>query len=303
MRALADNSDENIWRKTDIKGIVTKILSFEHYVLCDDGKTYLCRLRGKQRRIGEVYVGDKVEFTTCGKIGNIENVLPRKNSLIRPYVANIDIAFIVVAIEPEPDLLLVDKLIVSCFNSDIKPIIVVNKCDIKSDTLSMIEKDYGEHFKILTVSAINSRGIDELAKFCEGKTVCFCGQSAVGKTTILNALTGLNAKTGGLSKIKRGRNTTRHIEAYEVCGGLVVDTCGFSLLDVDGIKAEELGLYYPEFDEGRASCKFSTCTHISEPECQIKKEVESGKISISRYNRYKELFEEIKNGRNKNERN
>ncbi len=303
MRALAVSSDENIWRKTDIKGTVTKILSFEHYVYAEDGKSYLCRLRGKQRRLGEVYVGDKVEFSAGGKIGNIERVLPRLNSLTRPYVSNIDVAFIVVATEPYPDYLLVDKLIVSCFDSDIKPVIVVNKADLNSEVGEEIEKDYGEHFKIYKVSALEGVGMEELLSEVEGKTVCLCGQSAVGKTTMLNAITGLNAKTGGLSKIKRGRNTTRHIEMYRVGGGFIVDTCGFSLLDIEGVKAEELGLYYPEFDEGRGDCKFSTCTHIAEPDCKIKEDVNSGKISKSRYDRYKILFEELKNGRDKNERN
>lgn len=303
MQGLADNSDENIWRKTDIKGTVIKILSFEHYVHAEDGKVYLCRLRGKQRMVGEVYVGDKVEFSFSGKSGNIEKVLPRRNKLTRPYVANIDLAFIVIASEPEPDFLLVDKLIVTCFDRGVKPIIVVNKSDLGENIVQSVLHDYGEHFKVYVVSALGGAGTKELIDEIKGKTVCFCGQSAVGKTTLMNSLTGLAENTGGLSKIKRGRNTTRHVESYPLLGGFIVDTCGFSLLDIEGIKAEELGLYYPEFEESRADCKFSTCTHIAEPVCGVKSALEKGLISRNRYVRYKILFEEIKNGRDKNEKN
>ncbi len=250
-----------------------------------------------------MYVGDRVEFTPAPKMGNIERVLPRKNSLTRPYVANLDKAFIVVAGEPEPDYLLVDKLIVSCFKGDITPIIVVNKSDISQDTIDEVNRAYGEHFKVYALSALTREGLEEIVDEVKGKTVCFCGQSAVGKTTLMNALTGLDETTGGLSKIKRGRNTTRHVESYPLFGGFIVDTCGFSLLDIEGVRPEELGLYYPEFDEGRAKCKFSTCTHTAEPVCGVKDMVENGLVSKARYDRYKILFEELKNGRDKNERN
>lgn len=297
------NLDENIWRKTDIKGTVTKILSFEHYVHAEDGKVYLCRLRGKQRRVGEVYVGDRVEFSISGRSGNIEKVLPRENCLTRPYVANVDVAFIVISPLPEPDYLLVDKLIVSCFDRKVRPVIVVNKSDCSKDVSNYVQENYGKHFKVHSVSALTGEGTKELICEIKNKTVCFCGQSAVGKTTLMNTLTGLDKTTGGLSKIKRGRNTTRHVESYPLFGGFIVDTCGFSLLDIEDIKAEELALYYPEFDEGRMECKFSTCTHIAEPICGVKDRVKSGEISPDRYERYKILFDEIKNGRDRNERN
>lgn len=249
-----------------------------------------------------MFVGDKVEFSFSGKSGNIEKVLPRTNCLTRPYVANVDVAFIVIAGEPEPDYLLVDKLIVSCFDRGVKPIIVVNKSDC-SDLVDEVKSNYDKHFKVYGVSALTGEGTELLIDEIKGKTVCFCGQSAVGKTTLMNALTGLDKTTGGLSKIKRGRNTTRHVESYPVFGGFIVDTCGFSLIEVENVKAEELSLYYPEFEEGRMECKFSTCTHISEPICGVKDRLEKGLISQDRYNRYKIIFDELKNGRDKNERN
>ncbi len=295
MQGLADSCVEDIWRTKAIKGIVTKILSFEHYVWGDDGATHVCRLRGRQRLVGDVYVGDKVEFTLSGKYGNIEKVLPRKNALTRPYVANIDVALIVVAGLPEPDLLLVDKLIASCVDKGVEPVICINKEDSNDRSVSeSVKREYGAHFKILSVSAESGQGLDRVLSVVAGKTVCLCGQSAVGKTTLVNALTGRENQTGGMSKINRGRNTTRHVETYKIGDGFLVDTCGFSLLELEGVDERELGFLYPEFDEYREGCKFNTCTHISEPVCGVRDGVESGKIPKGRYERYKILFNELK---------
>lgn len=287
------NSEDDIWRKTDTKGTVVKILSFEHYVYGEDGERYLCRLRGKQRLLGEVYVGDQVEFSKVGKSCNIDKVLPRKNSLTRPYVANVDKAVIVVASRPEPDLCLVDKLIANCIRCEIEPIICVNKDD-ENDTefFNKILTDYAL-FKVIRTSA-KLGDVKSIEEEIKDSTVCLCGQSAVGKTTIINALLGGGDKeTGGLSKIERGRNTTRHVETYRIADGWVVDTCGFSLLEIENIDPRELALYYPEFEEGRMECKFSTCTHISEPICGVKERIGKS-IPIGRYERYKILYEELK---------
>lgn len=288
-----DSYADGIWRKGNTLGTVIKILSFEHYVYGDDGERYLCVLRGRQRLFGEVYVGDRVEFSKSGKAYSIDKVLPRKNSLTRPYVANIDKAIIVVASKPMPDLYLVDKLIVNCIRCDIEPIVCVNKEDENDlDFYEAIRLDYA-CFKVIRASAKEGK-IAEVLKEIVGSTVCLCGQSAVGKTTLINALIGGgDRQTGELSKIHRGRNTTRHVETYRVNDGWVVDTCGFSLLEIEGIEARELALYYPEFEDGRMECKFSTCTHISEPICGVKNRV--GKdIPTGRYERYKILYDELK---------
>lgn len=288
----ADSYADSIWRISNTLGTVIKILSFEHYVYGDDNNRYLCRLRGRQRLKGEVYVGDRVEFTKVGKTYNIEKVLPRKNSLTRPYVANIDKALILVASRPEPDLCLVDKLIANCIKGDVEPIICVNKDDENDvDFYNQILSDYS-CFKVIKISAIEGN-IEEVKGEIAGNTVCLCGQSAVGKTTLINALIGGDKETGSLSKIERGRNTTRHVETYRVHDGWVVDTCGFSLLEIEGIEARELALYYPEFEEGRMKCKFSTCTHISEPICGVK-ELVGKSVPKGRYERYKILYNELK---------
>lgn len=289
----ADNSEDSIWRIGNTKGTVIKILSFEHYVYGDDGERYLCRLRGRQRLVGEVYVGDRVEFSKVGKAYNIEKVLQRKNSLTRPYVANIDKAIIVVAGAPEPDLCLVDKLIANCIRCDIEPIICINKQDENAEGFS--EKLLYEYalFKIVETCAIEGC-VSTVIDLLKGSTVCLCGQSAVGKTTLINAILGNDEReTGGLSKIQRGRNTTRHVEMYRAHDGWIVDTCGFSLLEMEGIEARELALYYPEFDEGRMECKFSTCTHISEPICGVKDRIGKS-VPRGRYERYKLLYEELR---------
>lgn len=289
----ADNYADDIWRISNTKGTVIKILSFEHYVYGDDGERYLCVLRGRQRLFGEVYVGDRVEFSKSNKAYSIDKVLPRKNSLTRPYVANIDKAIIVVASSPEPDLCLVDKLIANCIRCDIEPIVCVNKED-ENDLgfYDTIRADYA-CFKVIRASAKDGE-IGEVLREITGFTVCLCGQSAVGKTTLINALIGDgDRETGELSKIRRGRNTTRHVETYRINGGWVVDTCGFSLLEIEGIEARELALYYPEFEEGRMECKFSTCTHISEPICGVKTRV-GVSVPKGRYERYKILYDELK---------
>ena len=219
--------------------------------------------------------------------------MQRKNSLTRPYVANVDKALIVISSKPEPDLCLVDKIIANCIYSDIDAIICVNKDD-ENDTgfYDKIEQEYA-CFKVIKCSAMMGE-IDEVISEISDSTVCLCGQSAVGKTTLINALLGGGVeKTGGLSKIERGRNTTRHVEAYRVGDGWVVDTCGFSLLEIENIKPHELALYYPEFDEARMECKFSTCTHISEPICGVKDKI-GVSIPKGRYDRYKILYEELK---------
>lgn len=295
MRARADSYGEGIWRIRKIKGVISKILSFEHYVFGEDGKTYVCRLRGRQRLKGEVYVGDKVEFSLSGKYGNIEKVYERKNSLTRPYVANIDVALIVVAGKPEPDLVMVDKLVASCLKNDIEPVLLVNKEDENDSSLkNTLTLEYGRHFTILFISAKEGLGIDKVVDLMKDKTVCLCGQSAVGKTTLVNALTGGNFQTGGMSKINRGRNTTRHIETYKVGEGYLIDTCGFSLLELEGVDERELAFLYPEFDEYREECKFNTCTHTSEPICGVKTALSENKIPKGRYDRYVILFNELK---------
>ncbi|MBR7160073.1 MAG: ribosome small subunit-dependent GTPase A [Clostridia bacterium] len=275
------------------RGIVVKIISFEYYVMDDTSRQVIpCRSRGGLRRGGDIYVGDKVNYTyTKGKYGVIDKVLPRHNCLVRPYVANIDLAVIVIATYPEPDYHLVDKILINCSKNDITPLICINKCDLGDTT--QIEKQYA-YFDIVKVSALTGEGIEGLKARLEGKISCFAGQSAVGKTSIINTILSTSYETGELSKIGRGRHTTRHVEIYSLgSNSYCADTCGFSLLEVDGIEHDKLHLYYDDFREYESGCYFRDCSHTHEETCGIKDAVGRGLIPRPRYDRYVELYTEM----------
>ena len=278
-----------------LDGKVTKIVSNRYTVRGSDGKEYRAYARGKLRLQGDIYVGDNVKLVFERGDAIIDVVKPRANQLVRPFVANVDSALIVVAKEPEPDMLLIDKIIINCHLEGIKPVLIYNKADIASDKeIDDLFAPYIDYMDCVKVSALEKQGLEELRPYIENKVVCFAGQSAVGKTSLLNAILDLNLKTDGLSaKIKRGKNTTRHVEIYEALGGDVMDTCGFSMLSIVSINPEELIYYYPDFIEYQDDCRFKSCTHREEPDCAVKKAVEEGKISKERYQRYLDIFGEI----------
>lgn len=270
--------------------------------MCDNTK-YTAFARGKIKNTDEILVGDIVEFSKQGKSYVIEKIEPRTNTLIRPYVANIDIAIITIAPVPKPDFVLVDKILINCKNSNIKPILCVNKIDIlDSELRAEIERDYKDICPIYYSSSLTLEGIDSLIELVNGKVVCFCGQSAVGKSSIINRLLpDVNLEVGGLSKkTERGRHTTRVTEIFEVKnGGYVVDTCGFTMLENIDIDEKDLQLYYHDFDEASYECKYRGCSHIHEPQCKVKELVECGKISKTRYERYIQIYNEIRDTRRK----
>jgi len=282
-------------------GTVVKILSFEYYVKDDiTGEAVLCRGRGRLKRDGDILVGDKVEYATGSKSASIEKVLPRRNALVRPYVANIDSAIIVIAPVPKPDYYLVDKIIVNCYKDKIEPIICVNKTDLLSEKEAEKLTNGYEDIKRLYVSAEKGIGLTELLAEMRGRLTCLAGQSAVGKTSLLNALTGSDKAIGELSqRIERGKNTTRHTEIYALDNTtMLIDTCGFSLLELD-IEPQELKLYYDEFVSQNENCRYTSCVHVTEPECAVKLAVERGEIDKARYDRYVELYNELKQKRSK----
>lgn len=279
-----------------IKGKVIKGVGGLFTVYTDSG-TLECKIRKKTRFEGyEVLVGDDAFVANENGFFVIERVCERRNALKRPRVANVDKAFIVIAPKPAPDLMLVDKIIINCIREKILPYIVVNKSDIAEEGfLKAITEDYeGVAEGIFTVSAALNQGIDDLKNQICGSSCCFVGQSAVGKTSIMNAITGFSLEIGGLSKIQRGMHTTRHNEFFVVNGGFLADTAGFSLLDEIDIESAELCLYYGDFSEYASECRFNMCTHTSEPDCAVKEAVELNKISERRYSRYLDLYKEIK---------
>ena len=225
--------------------------------------------------------------------------------LVRPPVANIDNLVIVLAVsKPEPDLLLVDKLILHAEINNITPFICLNKMDaVKNADTALDLKEQFACFGFAEVSASKNTGLDSLTAVLNGKTSAFTGQSAVGKSSILNVLgVGLHLKTDGMSKkTSRGKHTTRQSELMYLkdINALVIDTPGFSIFDAIEIDENNLASYYREFAPYTGKCRFQSCLHANEPECAVKDAVLKGFIHSKRYERYLQILELLKEKRSK----
>ena len=280
-------------------GRIIKGVGGFYTVLCGDGSSHVCKARGLFRKQGTTPLpGDRVVLTVDSKgAGYLKEILPRVNELVRPAVSNVDALLIVVsATEPLPDLELADKLLLYCAKQGICPVLVINKCDggengAAREICAQYEKALDD---IITVSAETGFGMDELQKQLSGQTVCLAGQSAVGKSSLINALLGLELETGELSaKTERGRHTTRHAQLIKTPeGGLVADTPGFSMLESVPLEPEEIPRMYPEFKEYEGCCRFIGCMHISEPDCAVKQALSEGVIDKERYARYVKIANE-----------
>ncbi len=281
------------------------------YTVLSEGMDYVCKARGLFRKQHIIpTVGDRVEFSlnADGKTGYLLNLCERRNELVRPAVANIDKLFIVIAAsKPVADLLLVDKLLICCERLSIEPVIIINKCDMASvDEINAILDEYRlTDYKLYCVSAASGTGIAELRGELDSSIVCFAGQSAVGKSSLLNALIpGMQLEVGALSrKTERGRHTTRHAELIPVVsGGAVLDTPGFSLLDGIDCEPEVIKNFYPELRRHAFECRFSGCLHITEPGCVVKTELLGKEFNEERYKRYVRLVNDaIENKKHKYE--
>ncbi len=235
-------------------------------------------------------VGDFVEYVN----GVVSKVLPRKNYFPRPNVANIDTVVIVVSPEPKPDFILIDKLVVNALSRDLEIIFAINKADIEDGLFELVKKEYKDvPAKFYKVSASANIGLKEFSDEISGKLVLFAGQSAVGKTSLVNGLFGLDLKTGDISeKIGRGKHTTTSSSIYELFDTRIIDTPGFAVIDAD-IKSDELADCYPEYFALSSNCKYRGCRHISEPQCAVKTAVENEELSSSRYERYIQIYNEL----------
>lgn len=285
-----------------MQGIIVKGIAGFYYVKVDE-TIYECKARGKFR-FNEMtpIVGDKVEISVSNDKGVIDKIETRFNELKRPLVANITQAFVVFAIRnPGFNNDLFNKFLVLCEAKKIKPVICFNKIDMASDDEISYIKNIIQTtgYEYVMLNAKNKIGIDDLKdKLSENVTVV-CGVSGVGKSTIFNALVGKEAmETGTISeKIKRGKHTTRHSELIELNGGFLVDTPGFSSLDIKFLETEELKELFPEFLKYSDMCKFSGCLHYKEPGCEVKDAVNRGEIHKSRYDFYVSALEELKGRR------
>jgi len=283
------------------EGVLIRAYGGFYYVKKGD-EIWQCTLRGKFRlgKGSAALVGDRVRVTPVrGTTGRIDEVLPRKTELFRPPVANIDQAVIVFAVQdPEPNLALLDRFLVLAENANVSPVVCLNKADLLSgrrehEWLRLYRKI---GYPTVITSTKSSEGIDELRQLLVGKTSVFAGPSGVGKSSLLNAVQpGLELKTGEISsKLKRGKHTTRHVELLPLAaGGLVVDSPGFSSLDLPEMEKEDLGYYFPEFASFTPECKFKGCLHRHEPQCAVKRAVEQGLIHQDRYKHYLNFLEEV----------
>lgn len=281
-----------------------KEIVLNEYVLenIEDNSEFKASLRGNIKRKNGILVGDLVEVEVSYDRYLIKKILPRKNSLIRPPVANIDNLVIVVSLStPSPDFFLLDKQIVLAKFKDILPIIVINKIDlnisdITNKDLSYIKNVYGNlGFQIIEVSAKNNIGIDVLKEKLHNKISAFSGNSGVGKSSIINKIFGTNSLTFEVAKkTNRGRHTTKHVKIYKNEDMYVLDTPGFSSYELYDIEYKELKNYYPDFLE--CKCDYLDCSHVFENErvCGVKKAINDGRIDKNRYDRYVELFKKLK---------
>ncbi len=264
-----------------------------------DDREYVLRARGIFRREKRTpLVGDRI-LCTPGKgeeHGWIDDILPRSSECLRPPVANVAQMVLVVAPVPQPDLLLADRLIVWARRAGVRPILCVNKTDSDGALGDVVMAQYAPSgIDVVAVSAHSGAGIDALHSRLAGCVTCFAGQSAVGKSSLLNALYGLSLPIGEVSRIDRGRHTTRHARLLRCGDALVVDTPGFSLLELwENLPPEELRLYYPEYDGHAADCRFQPCLHDREPGCGVAEAVRTGALHPERWARYRVLLGEVR---------
>lgn len=291
-----------------IEGKIIKGIASFYYVKA--GNTiYECSARGVFRKQDiSLFIGDNVEILLAEQdslrgeyeTASIQTVLPRKNQMVRPPVANVDQAIIVVAANhPKPNLDLLDKLLILVEEQGIDACICINKIDLDPDKQYLEIKDSYEKtgYKVLTTSAIEVTGIDALRDILKDKTSFFAGNSGVGKSELLNAAdSSFDLETGGLSaKIQRGRHTTRHVELMPLSiGGYVLDTPGFGSVSVDHLEADDLRHYYREFKDHEGNCRFTGCSHIHEPGCSVKEALENGLINQRRYDGYVTTYNQLK---------
>ncbi len=281
------------------QGIITKGIGGFYYVAAEDGTLYETRACGRFRKEHMIpRVGDRVELSPG--LDAVVEILPRKNELIRPPVANIDQIVVVASlISPAVDMYMIDAFLLSAAAAGIDAMLCINKSDLCND--SALEEFCAVYekagYKTVVTSAKEDTGLETLRPHLAGLVTAFAGNSGVGKSSLLNRIgDNLCLETGGVSeKLSRGRHTTRHVELFPLAdGGFILDTPGFSRVELPGITPDKLAGLYREFAAVEEICKFSGCMHLKEPGCAIKAAVENGTIHEKRYESYQYFYEKLK---------
>ncbi|MDH2335152.1 ribosome small subunit-dependent GTPase A [Clostridium perfringens] len=285
-----------------MEGIIIKGIGGFYYIKTDEG-IIECKARGKFRYNSlKPMVGDRVTIKVENGKGVIEDIHERSSELIRPTVANVTQAFVVFAIKnPDINLDLLNRFLTLCEYNDIHAVVCLNKEDLcteeEKENLKELINDIG--YEVLFINAKEGKGFDALKERLANNITVLCGPSGAGKSTLLNSFIDReHMETGSVSeKIGRGKHTTRHSELIDVDNGYLVDTPGFTTLDVTFIDRDSLKYCFPEFNDYNNLCKFNGCNHYKEPKCAVKEAVEEGKINKLRYEFYIKTLEEIINRR------
>lgn len=291
----------------DLSGIIMHSISGFYYVEAAE-KVYECKAKGsfRNKKISPL-VGDSVRIETDGDKGFIVEIGERKNFLLRPPVANLDLLFIVSSVEkPKPNLYVLDKLTAFAVRNGITPVMVFSKCDL-GDPAEYVSVYSRAGFETVTTEIGTGMGLDRISSMIEGKICAFSGNSGVGKSSLLNSLCGeLQLETNEISeKLGRGKHTTRSVRLYRFGGGMIADTPGFSSLDIindkEKILKEDLPDCFPEFTRFSENCRFGTsCAHVNDKGCAVLQAVEDGLIARQRHENYVAMYEEVKNLRSWN---
>lgn len=286
-----------------MQGKIIRGIAGFYYVHVADIGIVECKAKGIFRnKKQKPLVGDNVEVEVLDmktKVGNITQIVTRKNQLIRPAAANVDQAVVIFAVSvPKPNLNLLDRFLLMMETQEVPTVICFNKTDdSKKEQIQQLAQNYvNSGSKVCLTSTVSGEGIEEFRKCLLGKTTVFAGPSGVGKSSVMNTLfPEANMETGEISeKIKRGKHTTRHSELFYLGQDTyVMDTPGFTSLSLPDIEKEELKSYYSEFTKYQDQCKFLGCVHINEPDCRVKQALKEKEISQNRYDNYKQFFDEL----------
>ena len=278
------------------KALIIKIISSEYTILLEDRSIQKAILAGKMRLDKHPVVGDYVEYIISDNKYVIQSILERRNYLIRPNLANIDNAIIMMSTkDPSFSYELVNRLIMLIEYADIRPIICISKADLGDNQEIEEIKTYYETMNYDVIISDISNDFRNLEGILENKITVLCGQSGVGKSSLLNKLQPeLNLKTNEISRaLNRGKHTTRHVELFEIYGGYIADTPGFSSLDLTQVDKDLLASKISVFKPYIGECRFNNCMHINEPDCKVKEAVDKGKIKQSFHKTYKDIIEFI----------